>query len=542
MKTRNQFWSRLFCGALALSVAGCGTGANRTGAGPDPAAAPSAETSQVIIAIENEPEGGFDPCIGWGHGITPLIQSTLVEYTQDMQFQNDLAQDYSVGEDGIVWTFTLREDAAFTDGQPVTAGDVAFTFKTAKASQSSLDLTNLVSCVATGDYVVEFTLLQPDSTFLNTVATMGIVPEHAYGPDYASNPIGSGPWTFVQWNKGEQLILEANPSYYGKIPAIGRAVILFMDEDAAFAAAQAGAVDVALTSATHATQTIPGMALEAVSTLDNRGLTLPVEPDTGRVTESSHPYGNNVTSSPAIRQALAYGIDRERIAADAVNGFATPAYSENDGMPWNNPEVRLATDVDKAKQLLADDGWVDTDGDGIVEKDGIAAEFRCIYPSGDSVRQAIAMAAAAQAKELGIRILVEGVSWDEISGGMFANAVLMGWGSSTPYTSYLLYHSDNRLRDDYYNPEGLNSPAIDAYLDAALHATDADAAYAQWQKAQWDGVTGTAMQGECPWVWLVNIQHLYFVREGLTIGDQQLHAHGASWTLLQNLRDWQWQV
>lgn len=496
---------------------------------------------EVIIAISSEPENGFDPTVGWGHGTTPLIQSALVEYTLDMQIVNDLAAAYEISADGLRWVFTLRQDAYFTDGQQVTAADVAFTYQTAKNSQSALDLTCMQSCEVTGEFEVTFTLSAPTSTFIHTVATIGIVPEHAYSTDYANHPVGSGPWKFVQWNKGEQLILEANEDYYGTVPEIKKATLVFMDADAAFAAAKAGQVDVALTSATHATQEITGMRLEAVTTLDNRGFTLPTAPADGRTTESGHPIGNNVTSSLAIRQAMAYGIDREQIARDAVNGFGDPAYSENDGMPWNNPAVQIETDVEKAKQILADDGWEDLDGDGILEKNGLKAEFTCIYPSGDSVRQAVAMAAAQQVKELGIQIHVEGTSWDDISKRMFSDAVLMGWGSSNPYTSYLLYHSDNMLGEDYYNPEGYSSDVVDGYLDAALHAGDLETAYEQWRLAQWDGTTGTAMQGDCPWVWLVNIQHLYYVREGLDIGTQQLHAHGDSWTLVQNLRDWEWQ-
>lgn len=536
--------ARFLAGALcALLLGGCSApsgGLPGRQESPSPSLSPDSPKNEVIIAISSEPANGFNPIVGWGHGTTPMIQSTLVEYTQDMRIVNDLATGYTVSGDGLTWTFTLREDAYFTDGEQVTAGDVAFTFQTAKKSQSSLDLTYLSECAATGDYEVTFTLNTPTSTFLNTVATVGIVPEHAYSDGYANAPMGSGPWKFVQWNKGEQVILEANENYYGKVPAIKKVTIVFMDEDAAFAAALAGQVDVALTSATHATRDLAGMRLEAVTTLDNRGLTLPVTPAEGKMTESGHPIGNNVTAHRSIRQALAYAIDREQIAQDALNGFATPAYSENDGMPWNNPEVVIKTDVDYARGLLAEDGWADSDGDGIVEKDGLKAEFTCIYPSGDSVRQAVAMAAAQQAQAIGISIRVEGISWDEISKRMFSDAVLMGWGSSNPYTSYLLYHSANMLRDDYYNPEGYSNATVDGYLDAALRAATTEEANAQWRLAQWDGTTGTAMRGDCPWVWLVNIQHLYYVRDGLDIGQQQLHAHGASWPLVQNLRDWVW--
>lgn len=516
----------------AVLFAGCGPRNVQTG---------KTDTDQVIISISSEPES-LDPCKGWGHGTTPLVQSSLVEYNQDMTFSKDLASDYSLSEDGLTWTFQLRNDVRFTDGEPLTASDVVFTFETARDSQSSLDLTFMDSVKAEGDYTVVFTLKKPTSSFLNTIATVGIVPEHAYGDDYGSHPIGSGPYKFVQWNKQEQLILEANPDYYGTVPAIKKVVIVFQDEDAAFAAVKAGKVDVALTAATLADTKIDGYTLKAITTVDNRGLTLPMTPNEGKLTESGYPIGNDVTSHLEIRQAMAYAIDRKALAENAVNGYATPCFSVNDGFPWNNPESKIETDVEYARKLLSDNGWKDTDGDGIVEKDGLKASFTCLYPSGDSVRQAVAMAAAQQVQNIGIEITVEGTSWDDIVKRMFSNAVCMGWGSSNPYESYLLYHSSGMLRDDFYNPEGYCNPVVDGYLEAAMQALNPEQANENWQKSQWDGKTGTSMKGDCPWVWLVNIQHLYYVRDGLDIGQQQLHAHGASMPLLQNLKTWTWNV
>lgn len=527
----------LLLSLLCSAITGC------AGAGKEPSAALAGENGRreaVVIAISSEPET-LDPCKGWGHGTAPLVQSSLVEYKQDGTFANDLATGYTLSDDGLIWTFTIRDDVFFTDGEKLTAQDVAFTFETAKEAQTSLDLTFMDKAEALDETTVSFTLNRPTSTFLNTIATTGIVPEHAYREDYGVNPIGSGPYQFVQWNAGEQLILEANENYYGTVPSIKKVTLVFMGEDAAFAAAKAGVVDVALTSSTLAEAEIEGYRLQAVTTVDNRGLTLPMAPDEGEETEEGYPIGNDVTCNLEIRQALAYGIDREEIAQAALNGFADPAYSENDGMPWNNPAVKLQTDVEYAKKLLAGAGWADTDGDGIVEKNGVKAEFTCLYLSNESDRQAVALAVADQAEKLGIRIIVEGTSWDEIARRMFSSAVLMGWGSSNPYTSYCLYHSSNALKNDYYNPEGFASEAVDGYLEAAMQALTTEEAYENWQKAQWDGAAGTAMQGDCPWVWLVNVQHLYYVREGLSIGQQQLHAHGASMPLIQNLKDWAWQ-
>ena len=497
------------------------------------------ERDTVIVAITDEP-ATLDPVQGWGHGNTPLIQSTLIRYGSDMHFEEDLAVDYQLDASGLVWTFTLRDDAKFTDGEAVTADDVVFTFETAKAAQASVDLTFVERIEAVNDTTVKFVLSRPTSVFLNTAASVGIIPEHAYGADYGTAPVGSGPWKFVQWNPQEQLILEANEDYYGTIPFIKKAAIVFMTEDAAFAAVQAGQVDVALTAATLADARIDGYHVARVRSVDNRGFTLPMLPAEGNVTEGGYPIGNDVTCNLEIRQAVACAIDRELVADAALNGFATPCYSENDNMPWNNPEVVIETDVERARKLLADAGWADTDGDGVVEKDGIRAAFTVLYPSGDSVRQAVAFAAAEQVSDIGIQITVEGTSWDDLAKRMFSDGVMMGWGAANPYESYCLYQSGGAFQDDFYNPEGYQSEETDRYLSAAMEALTTEEAYRNWKLAQWDGVAGTSMKGACPWVWIVNIDHLYYVRDGLDIGVQQLHPHGSSMPLLQNLHEWKW--
>lgn len=493
----------------------------------------------VVIAIGSEPET-LDPTQGWGHGNAPIVQSTLVSYTADLTFENDLATGYSLSEDGLTWTFTIRDDASFTDGEPVTASDVAFTLETAKAAQSSVDLTYMESAVAQDDTTVVVTLTRPTSIFLNTLASIGIVPEHAYSQAYGRNPIGSGPYKFVEWRPQEQIVFTANEDYYNGVPSIKNVTVVFMSEDAALAAVQAGEVDVAYSTATLGITEVEGYHVEAIPSADNRGFTLPLLPDEGKTTESGAPIGNDVTCNIEIRQAIAYAIDRQQIADQVLNGFGRPAYSENDGMPWNNQEVKIDTDAEYAKQLLQDAGWRDINGDGIVEKNGQKAEFSCIYPSGDAVRQAVAMAAAEQVKEIGIEIHVEGTSWDDITRRMFSEGVMMGWGSSSPNETYYLYRSQGAFLDDFYNPEGYQSQVTDGYLNAAMEALTAEEANEYWKKAQWDGTTGTAMKGECPWVWIVNLDHVTYVRDGLSIGAQPIHGHGHGLPLIQNLQEWSW--
>ena len=175
----------------------------------------------VVMGPTSEPESGFDPAYGWGageHVHEPLIQSTLTVTTADLEIAYDLATDMKVSEDGITWTVDIRDGVAFTDGEPLTAEDVAFTYNTLRDTSSVNDFTMLKEAVAVDSDTVEFHMNRPYSIWPYTMAIVGIVPEHAYGPGYGQHPVGSGRYMLKQWDKGQQVILEANPDYYGEAP------------------------------------------------------------------------------------------------------------------------------------------------------------------------------------------------------------------------------------------------------------------------------------------------------------------------------------
>lgn len=552
MRKRMKALAALLC--VTAMVTGCGSPAADSGTssakteiqkeeGAKETEKDGEKKSEVTIGFSSEGDS-FDPCTGFGYVGSP-IYSNLVKVNGDDQLENDLATDYTVSDDALTWIFTIRDDVKFTNGDSLKASDVAFTFNTAKEKATYMDLTMMESCIAKDDTTVEFKLTKPCVTFIYTVAQMGIVPEKAYSDKFgleADQIIGSGPYKMVQWDKGQQFILEANEDYYGKKPEIERAVFLIQEEDARFVAAKAGEVDIALTSATLATTEIEGMHVEEVESVDNRGITLPIVPDEGKKTEDGYKIGNNVTCDVNVRKALCYGVDRQQIIDEALNGLAKPAYSECDGMPWWNEEDVIETDVDYANELLEQSGWKDTDGDGIREKDGTKLAFNLMYFAGDSMRQAVAMSVANQAKEnMGFDITVEGVSEDDTIKRMFSEPMIMGWGSDSPMTSYMLFHSSNAGKRDWYNPEFYTSDKTDEYLDKAMNSLSIEDSYEWWKKVQWDGETGTSMKGEAPWAFFVNMTHLYYVKDGLNIGNQRIHAHGQAWPLIANLAEWIWE-
>ncbi len=526
----------------AALAAGTLTGCGGSASAGDPAAeGPAQGTDTVVVAMDpnSEPAAGFDPAFGWGageHVHEPLIQSTLTVTNTDLTIGYDLATDHTVSGDGLTWTVHIRDDAVFTDGEPLTAADVAFTYNTVKSSSSVNDFTMLDYAEAPDDTTVVFHMTRPFSIWPYTMAIVGIVPEHAYDPaTYGSNPIGSGRYILTQWDRGQQVILEANPDYYGEAPAMQRVVILFMEEDAAFLAAQAGQVDVAYTSATYSDQTIDGYALAAYDSVDNRGFNLPAVP--AGTDSQGRAVGNDFTADVRVRRAINLGIDRQEMIDHVLNGYGSPAYSVCDNLPWYDPASEVSYDPEGAAALLDEADWRLAE-DGYRYKDGVRAELDLLYSTGDSVRQALCADFASQMEELGIACTLEGVGWDTAYDRALSQPLIWGWGAHTPMELYNLYHTIGGTGSAQYSPYA--NDAVDRYMDQALASTDLEASYELWQLAQWDGTTGVTQAGDIPWVWLVNVDHLYWVRDGLQIAEQKIHPHGHGWSIVNNVDRWSW--
>lgn len=494
----------------------------------------------VVMGPSSEPEAGFDPAYGWGageHVHEPLIQSTLTVTTKDLKIDYDLATDMEVSEDGLIWTVKIRDDVKFTDGEKLTAEDVAFTYNTLRDTSSVNDFTMLKEAVAVDDTTVEFHMNRAYSIWPYTMAITGIVPEHAYGPEYGANPIGSGRYIMKQWDKGQQVIFEANPDYYGEAPKMKKVTVLFMDEDAAYAAALSGQVDIAYTSAAYSDQEIDGFGLMSCETVDNRGFNLPAIP-AGGTDENGVALGNDFTSDINVRRAINLAIDREEMIEHVLNGYGTAAYSVCDKMPWYSTASKTEYNPDMAAAILEEAGWK-IGSDGIREKDGGKAEFTLMYPAGDSVRQALSEDTANQLSEYGIKVTVEGVGWDTAYDRAQSAPLMWGWGAHTPMELYNIYHTKPNGTYAEYSPYA--NETVDAYMDAALECSNLEESYELWQKAQWDGTNGITQDGDLPWIWLVNIDHLYWVKDGLHVAEQKLHPHGHGWSIVNNVDQWSWE-
>ncbi|KKB09314.1 ABC transporter substrate-binding protein [Devosia chinhatensis] len=496
----------------------------------------AAPKTELFLAIGGEPDGGYDPLLGWGRYGHPLFQSTLLTRDADLATQPDLATKWTLSDDRLTWTITLRDDVTFSDGSALTAEDVAFTFNEGAKAGGALDLTMLDRAAALDDVTVEIRLKQPWITFTENFYTLGIVPAARYSEGYARNPIGSGPFKLVSWTQGEQLIVEANPDYYGAQSPFTRITFVFTNEDTSLAAAQAGQVDMVSVPAAMADIAPAGFTQVVVASVDNRGITLPV-PIPG-INDAGNAIGNAVTSDPVVRRAINLGIDRETLVEVALLGHGTPAYGPADGLPWSNPEASVTFDPEAANALLEAAGWV-VGADGVRAKNGVRAAFAITYPASDSTRQALAATLAELLKPLGIEATATGMSWDQIERVMHSEPVMFGWGSHTPLEVYSLYQT-GLAGVDYYNVGYFSNETVDAHFAAAQAAESLEASYEHWQKAEWDGTTGFGPKGDAGWAWLVNLDHIYYVSDCLDIGPTQTEPHGHGWPITALIQQWTW--
>lgn len=501
-------------------------------------------THLVVTSINHagEPEAGFNPLTGWGCGhinFNPLIQSTLFNSDKDGNIKNDLATGYNISSDGLKWTVDIRDDVKFSNNDSLKASDVAFTFNEARTSNSELDMSNLDHATALNDTTVEFTLKKPQSTFIYSLRYIGIVPEKGYNNEtYGKNPIGTGPYKLKQWDKGQQAIFVENENYYGQKPYFKQITMLFPEEDNAIEYAKSKQADVVQASFMNLDQKIDGYHMVEYKGSRAQGISLPFLNDTGKKTDQGNPVGNNVTADPAIREALNIGINREEIANTVYQGHATPDSTGIDLRAYSNDAAKVKDNqVDEAKKVLDEGGWVDSDGDGIREKNGLKASFKLYYSAKNMDRQSLATVVKEQAKNLGIEVELEGTDWDTIYKNMYNSPVVFQQSSEDPYkTVYQQYHSkENYTEDNYMNPGAYSNSEVDSVLDQAMTTTDLNASNDLWAKAAYiDSNNGFGPAAEASWLWIVDYNHCYFVGDDIDMGTPPTMPQD----YLQNICEW----
>lgn len=344
--------------------------------------------------------------------VSTQIHEPLVKYenTYD-EVKPMLATEWSMDPSGLSWTFKLRPDVKWHDGEPFTAADVKYTYETLlDPATKSVRRANfqVIDSIETPDpLTVVFHLSEPHGPFLDKMSQIGIMAQHhvpAVGlDDYNNKALGTGPFMLVEWVPDDHVTLKANPNYWGGKPALEKVIFKPIPEASVRAMAlEKGEVHFAsgLTAEDHAKVLQSGK----IQGLSVQSLAFAYFGQNNR---------NPLFADKRVRQALAYAIDSESIVQDVRKGAATvatgPIAPSNEA--WFNPEVKqYGYDPEKAKELLAQAGWQAGNGD-LLTKDGQTFSFSVILATGDEVMRNQAVLIQKWLKDVGIELKLEFLDW-----------------------------------------------------------------------------------------------------------------------------------
>ncbi len=533
-----NFWMKKACILCCLALISAGMLAGCNGKGKEK----EKDSADSIVCYVGHGfwDSSLDPVKGgFAYGYD-FIHNALVRVNAQSEYEGDLAESWEISEDALTYTYKLKQGIHFQDGSGLTAEDVVFTYETVMANQGQnekVDLSQVAQVEALDEYTVQFTLKEHFSPFLDSTAQLGIVPSDGYDSDsYDRTPVGTGPFRVVQYDMDQQLIVEANEDYFEGAPQIQRVTFVDMDNEAAFSNARSGQLDVVMVQPSYAAETIEGMHAERLETMDVRNISLPCrEPEmlTGADGEEIA-VGNPVTSDLSVRKALSIGVNRQEVIDNAFNGVGRPAKGWTDNLIWGNTKEYEDSKTEEARQILEESGWIDTDGDGIREKDGIPCAFEIYTPSDEPDRYLLAAAVAEDVQKLGISIEVKQTTWDEIAVKSYTQGVVWGFGQYSPMVIDNQFRSEHFITQTYGNPSGYQNETADRLIEEAIAANSQAEAVAAWKEVQ------NVYAGDYPYLYLVNIEHCYFVSDRLDISaDTQIpHPHGHGIPIICNLKDW----
>jgi peptide/nickel transport system substrate-binding protein len=407
-----------------------------------------------------------------------------------------LAESWSVSEDGLEYTFNLRQGVKWHDGEEFTAEDVLFTYQAVLEESNAIDWrSNLLQngepfeFEVVDDYTFKVILTEPDATVLTALA-IPIVPAHAFDSvnvidaPFNTSPIGTGPYKFVEWNTGENVVLEAHADYWRGAPIIDRLVVSFIEGVQNSAnALLAGELDFAR---------IDGADLSPF--IDNPDFTI-VEAPRDLMRYVGFNVQSPVVSDPAVRRALAAGLDRQAVIDAVAGGYGIlpdSVFNRSVFMYEEGRNPQLEFNPDAASQQLADAGWTDSDGNGFLDKDGQELAIDVAYLGTWSLMQGIAPIVYDNWRTLGVNVTLVPLDDAAANTEIYENtnveksydAILGGWGLFGTEPDHYRNYLANETSFFAYN----NQEVIDLFAEgrALTDETARTELYAQVDALLWE--------------------------------------------------------
>jgi peptide/nickel transport system substrate-binding protein len=458
------------------------------------AACGRSETAAEPVTIESGPTYGdtlVEASIGDISGLIPnitsdsasheignLIYSNLVRVDKNLLPEGELAEGWEISKDELTITFHLRKGVKWHDGEEVTAQDVDFTYrymidpKTPTAYAEDFRQVRFAEVVDRYTYRVTYT--EPYAPALLSWG-IWILPRHLLeapwkaGEDLRTtqqnrHPVGSGPFLFKEWKTGEKIVLEANPHYFEGRPYFNRVVYrIIPDQSTIFLELKAKNIDMSgLTPIQYRRQADYPAFRKAFNKY--------------QYLANGYAYlGFNLLDprfqDKRVRQAIAHAINKQEIIEGVLLGLGRPAVGPyKPGTWWYRDDVKtFPFNPERAKALLAEVGWKDTNGDGILDKDGKPFSFTIRTNQGNLVRQQTAEIIQRRLQAVGIDVKIHVVEWAAFINTFVKKknfeAIILGWGLGLDPNQYDIWHS-TKTREDELNHISYKNHKVDELLEA----------------------------------------------------------------------------
>ncbi|MFN8473440.1 MAG: peptide-binding protein [Anaerolineae bacterium] len=401
---------------------------------------------------------------------------------KDLLPMPQLATKWTVSPDGKTYTFTLRDDVKFHDGQKLTADDVKFTYELMLNekvnSPRRTDLSVIDTITVKSPTEIEFKLKNVKADFLASNASYQIMPKHILeklSPEQINtadfntkSPIYTGAFKFKEWVKDDHITLEANPDYFLGKPNVDQYIFKVVKDGNVVAAqlktgeADYGAYEAPLLSEMQKQDNVNNYAYD---TFNFTFYTLNLDKDKTPLFQDKQ-----------VRQALLYGLDRDAMVKAIMFGQGSVANASEPVLSWaynadNSPKYPF--DPKKAEELLDAAGWK-KGADGIREKDGKKMSFTCWTNAGNKVRESYVTVMQEQWKQIGVDMTPKLEEWnaflDRLTKSHDFDCFLVGFSWGVDPNQRTMFHTDSY--NGGFNMAKYSNPELDKILDDALLTPD----------------------------------------------------------------------